>query len=287
MDTASAAAAALAGEEEVEIIEPSPTDFNPSRMPRTVGSNAFVKVVEQAYCSRVLISKLIEKGDAKVEELRNLEEEREEGESEDEEASEIQKDLLEDVEQMKQKVKEHFNLSHKIGCMANFIVKSRPEIAIQGDKIKEEAQAALDKCEKDEVETEEKVNQWKKNNRKWLKRKRKDRGKEKVEVSTGGENSGGAKDRLVEKLCGDLKPNCLLSDDGNLQAKNTWRKAMEKYTGYPRECADITPTLYYDLFANLCDADMQKKLENIKGIQIMSEKLFSKQSHLYPQSAST
>ena len=59
---------------------------------------------------------------------------------------------------MKHKVKEHFNLSHEIGCMANFIVKSRPEIAIQGDKIKEKAQAALEKCVKDEGETEEKVN---------------------------------------------------------------------------------------------------------------------------------
>ena len=93
-----------------------------------------------------------------------------------------------------------------------------------------------------------------------------------MEVSTGGENSGGAKARLVEKLCDNLKPNFLLSDDGNLQAKNTWRKAMEKYTGYLRECADITPTLYYDLFVNLCDADMQKKLENIKGIKTMVEK---------------
>ena len=97
------------------------------------------------------------------------------------------------------------------------------------------------------METEEKVNQWKKNNRKWLKRKKKDRGKEKVEVSTGGENSGGAKARLVEKLCDNLKSNFLLSDDGNLQAKHTWRKTMETYTGYLRECADITPTLYYDL----------------------------------------
>ena len=41
----------------------------------------------------------------------------------------------------------------------------------------------------------------------------------------------GAKSRLVEKLCDNLKPNFLLSDDGNLQAKNTWRKAMETYTG--------------------------------------------------------
>ena len=33
------------------------------------------------------------------------------------------------------------------------------------------------------------------------------------------------------------------------------------------EKVNITPTLYYDLFVNLCDADMQRKLENIKGIK--------------------
>ena len=148
----------------MEIIEPSPTDFNHSRMPRTVGINAFIRVEQQAYYCRVLISKLIAQGDAKVEELRGLEEEREEGESEDEEVSEIHKDLLEDMDQMKQKVKEHFNLSHKIGHMASFIVKSHPEIAIQGDEIEEEAQAALEKCVKDEGETEEKINVWKKTN---------------------------------------------------------------------------------------------------------------------------
>ena len=80
-----------------------------------------------------------------MEELRELEEERGEGESEDKDAEGIHKDLLEDMDQMKQKVKEHRTLSHKIGCMASFIVKCRPEIAIQGDKIKEEAQAALEK----------------------------------------------------------------------------------------------------------------------------------------------
>ena len=125
----------------------------------------------------------------KIEELGILEEEREEGESEDEEFLELQKDLLEDVEQMKKRVKEHFTVTHEIGCMASFIVRTRPEVPIQGDKIKEESEAARDKCKKDEVETEEKVNQWKKNNRKWLKRKKKDRGKEKVEVSVVGEYS--------------------------------------------------------------------------------------------------
>ena len=46
---------------------------------------------------------------------------------------------------------------------------------------------------------------------------------------------------------------------------------MEKYTRYLRGCTNIPDGLYYDLFASMCDADMQKKLENIKGIKKMSE----------------
>ena len=86
------AAGAAGGEGEVQIIEPSPTDFNPNG-----GGNAFIRAVEQAYHCRVLISKLIAKGDAKIEELGILEAEREEGESEDEEFLELQKDLLKGV----------------------------------------------------------------------------------------------------------------------------------------------------------------------------------------------
>ena len=47
---------------------------------------------------------------------------------------------------------------------------------------------------------------------------------------------------------------------------------MEKYTRYFRGCTNIPDSLYYDLFASMCDADMQKKLENIKGIKTMTEK---------------
>ena len=53
---------------EVEIIHPCPTDFNPDRMPRTVGGSTFVRAVNQAYHLQVLIGKLITKGDQKIEE---------------------------------------------------------------------------------------------------------------------------------------------------------------------------------------------------------------------------
>ena len=54
-----AAAAALAGVNEVEIVGPSPTNFDPSRMPKTVKSKPFIRARQQAYSSRVLISKVM------------------------------------------------------------------------------------------------------------------------------------------------------------------------------------------------------------------------------------
>ena len=46
---------------------------------------------------------------------------------------------------------------------------------------------------------------------------------------------------------------------------------MDKYTQYLRDCTTIPEGLYYDIFASMCNTDMQKKLENIKGIKKMSE----------------
>ena len=56
--------------------------------------------------------------------------------------------------------------------MASFIIRNNPETTIEEDKVKQDAQAALTKCEKDEVETEEKVKEWTKANRQWIKRKK-------------------------------------------------------------------------------------------------------------------
>ena len=97
------------------------------------------------------------------------------------------------------------------------------------------------------------VAQWKQKNQSWLKRKKKDKGKDKVETSTGGDKEM-ANARLLEKMCDSLKPNFLLSDNGNLQEKNVWKNAFEKYTNYYRQVADITTTIYYDIFVNLCEA---------------------------------
>ena len=40
---------------------------------------------------------------------------------------------------------------------------------------------------------------------------------------------------------------------------------------YIRKEFDLTPDLYYDVFMNLCEPEMRKKLDGIKGIKEMGE----------------
>ena len=66
------------------------------------------------------------------------------------------------MEKIKKSVKEHFNICFEIGSMASFMITNNPETRMEEEEVKQDAQAALTKCEKDEVETDEKVKQWKK-----------------------------------------------------------------------------------------------------------------------------
>ena len=49
------------------------------------------------------------------------------------------------------------------------------------------------------------------------------------------------------------------------------KQSMQTYTGYIRKEFDLTPYLYYDVFMNLCEPEMRKKLDEAKGIKEMAE----------------
>ena len=248
----------------MEIIEPSPTNLDPNKMPKTVESNVFTCAKNQAYSSRVRISKLLVQCNSKVKDLEELEDERGEEESEDEEADEIRKDLLEDMSKIKLQLEAHREFSHQLGLMANYILDCRPGVAIETDKLKRDAREAFNKSLKDEEDLEEKMSTWKKSNRKWL------RPKEKVETVKV-DNSGGSRSRWIENLARDLRPSVNLKDDGDLKSMKLFKQSMQTYTGYLRKDVDMTPDLYYDIFMNLCEPDMRKKLDSVKGIREMGE----------------
>ena len=104
---------------------------------------------------------------------------------------------------------------------------------------------------------------WKTTNRKWLRPKK----GEPVKA----DNQNGSRARWLENLARDLKPSSNLKDDGDLRAMKQWKQSMQTYTGYIRKEFDLTPDLYYDVFMNLCEPEMRKKLDGIKGIKEMGE----------------
>ena len=171
-----AAAQTGGGDNDVVIIDPSPTNFDPNKMPKTIESNVYTCASNQAYSNRVRIFKLLGQCDSKVKELEELEEERGEGESEDEYSEDIRKELVEDMTKIKVYLDAHSEFSHKLGLMANYIMDVRPGVAVESCKLKRDAKEALDKSVKDEEAVEEKVATWKRTNRKWLRPKKKRKG---------------------------------------------------------------------------------------------------------------
>ena len=46
---------------------------------------------------------------------------------------------------------------------------------------------------------------------------------------------------------------------------------MQTYTGYIKKEFDLTPELFYDVFINLCEPEMKKKLDGVKDIKKLGE----------------
>ena len=103
--------------------------------------------------------------DSKVKNLEEMEEERGEGESEDEYAEDIRKELSEDMAKVKVYMEAHSEFSHNLGLMASYIMDIRPEVAVESDKLKRDTKEALEKSTKDEKAVGDKVATWKKTNR--------------------------------------------------------------------------------------------------------------------------
>ena len=127
-DAAKTAAAQMAASETVEgdndievvIVEPSPTSFNPSLMPKTTQSSVFTAVSTQAHADRTRICKFLAKMDSKVEELDELEQEKAEGDSDDEYTEELLKELREDMVKVKESLASHASFSHNLQTMASY-----------------------------------------------------------------------------------------------------------------------------------------------------------------------
>ena len=124
---ATAAAAAKAAEAardtlEVEIIEPSPTGFNPNKMPKTVLSHVFICAKQSALSDRVRVMTSLEECDDKVKELEELEAERDKDDSEDELSIEVRDDISRNLQKVKGFMASHTDNTHNIAQMCNYIL---------------------------------------------------------------------------------------------------------------------------------------------------------------------
>ena len=72
-----------------EAVQPSPTVFNPSNMPRTVSTSVFISALTEAQTLRVQISKFLKICDRNISEMSGLETDKGVEDSDEEEFDEL------------------------------------------------------------------------------------------------------------------------------------------------------------------------------------------------------
>ena len=68
-----------------------------------------------------------------------------------------------------------------------------------------------------------------------------------------------------------MRPSVNLRDDGDLKSMKLFKQSLQRYAIYIRKDIDLTPDIYYDIFINICEPEMKKKLGGITGIREMGE----------------
>ena len=93
--------------------------------------------------------------------------------SDQEEGDKTQAELGKESMKAKKANEEHRDVCFQIQKMANFMLSSEGEVSETDSKNKQEARKVLVACEQQEKETDTTVFEWKKENSKWFKKKKK------------------------------------------------------------------------------------------------------------------
>ena len=205
----------------------SPTNFDSARMPRTVTASVFTNAKTTAHSLRVQINKSLKKCDQQVQILEELDQlittEGEENSDNEDEFSEVQSGLIVAFDKIKKWNNEHSDTCFQLQRMCNFMIEAEVTVGAVESANKQEARSIMVLSEKHEVETDGGVSKWRKDNGKWL-RKRKRVEKTEVQQERGrGQSLDIGRAKMVERLCEVFKPSTLLSDDGNLKNKNEFK----------------------------------------------------------------
>ena len=118
--------------------------------------------------------------DSKVEELESLEQEREEDDSNDEYTEKLKKELGDDMDKVKASLASHADFSNNVQLMCSYMMETRPTVP-EANKLINDAKTAWDKSVNDEQTIEKKVKDWTTKNRNWLRNKRKEKKKDRVQ----------------------------------------------------------------------------------------------------------
>ena len=115
---------------------------------------------------------------------------------------------------------EHKDVCFQIQKMSNFMLQSDVDVSETDSKNKQEACKVLVSSEKYKNEIDTSVFDWKKENAKWLKKRKKLKKPEILDDRGRGESLDIGKAKMIDRLCKGFKPAMLLSDDRNLKNKN-------------------------------------------------------------------
>ena len=206
--------------------------------------------------------------DRRIVELEELEKEGDDNES-DEFVDGLWKEVGDEYVKVKSNISGHEELISQIRIMCGFIIETRSNLP-NAVKIINEAREALDKAEEAEKLIEKRVSEWQKDNRKWIRGKKK---KKQEQSNKTPHTEGATGGRWLETFAKQLQPEGTLKNDGDLTKMKTFKASMFTWTDYVRrEGFKIDNKLYFDLLANQCDPSMRLKLEAISGVRELGER---------------
>merc|ERR1712208_126462 len=122
-------------------------------------SSIFKAVDIQAHVSREKIWKLLAQMDQKVEELESLEQEMEEGDSDDDYTESLRKEVEDDMTKVRSDLALHGEFSNNLQLMCKYMMETRNNVP-QASKLINDAKAAFNKSINDEQAIEKKVKDW-------------------------------------------------------------------------------------------------------------------------------
>ena len=145
-------------DDDVIIVEASPTQFNPDKLPKTINAGVFKAAVVRAHGYRTQIQKGLSNMDKRIVELEELEKEGDDSENDDF-VDNLWKEVGEENVKVKNNLTGHEELTSHIRIMCGFMIETRSNLP-NAVKIISEARAALDKAEENEKLIEKRVSEW-------------------------------------------------------------------------------------------------------------------------------